>query len=281
MNITINGLKLGEDTKYLIGTPVVGLSKPPIRTADGDYAGRDGGYVSAQFYGKRRISITGWIKADTCEENEDMRANLASALAIRQLLPVFIRTFTNNIYLAEAYPIDLQMDITSPKLSAFKIDLVCPNPYLFDGGDGVDPDSGWIEQTITKFVGGGYVTPYSLPVQWAPGTQPNIITNTGDSYIYPQLKLNGKFTNPRITNITENAFIELNVTTTTGDEIIIDMAPERRTITLNGGSILASRTSESSWWGLRPGDNIIELTSDAGDDADTAVVRWRAQFTGI
>lgn len=279
MNITINGLVIGEDTKYLLGTPVVGLSKPPIRTADGDYAGRDGGYVSAQFYGKRRISITGWIRASTCEENEDMRADLSEALVIRQLLPIFIRTFTGRIYLVEAYPIDLQMDITSPTLSAFKIDLVAPSPYLFDGGDGVDPDSGWIEQTITKFVGGGYITPYSLPVQWHPGTTPNIVNNAGDTYLYPQIRLNGKFTNPRITNITENKFIELNVTTTTTDEILIDL--DRRTVTLNGGSILASRTSDSSWWGLRPGDNILELTSDAGDDASSAVVRWRAQFTGI
>lgn len=279
MNIRINGLELGENTKYLIAAPIVGLSKPAIRTGQGDYSGRDGGYVSSQFYAKRFVTITGWINASTCEENEEMRAALLEAMAIRELLPVFIRTFTGNYYLLEAYPLDLQMDITSAKVSEFKIDLVAPSPFLFDGGDGTDPDSGWIEQTIFKYIGGGYVTPYSLPVQWAPGTTPTVITNTGDSYIYPQIILQDGWTNPQILNITENLFIELDITTTTGDEIIIDM--QRRTITLNGGNILATMTADSSWWGLRPGNNTIQLTSDGGSDPDEATIRWRAQFTGI
>ncbi len=279
MNITINNLQLGENTKYLIASPVAGFSKAPIRTADGDYSGKDGGYVSAQFYGKRAITIVGWIYASTCEENEDMRNDLASALVIRQLLPVFVRTFSGKIYLVEAYVTSLQMDITSPKVSEFKIDLIAPSPFIYDGGDGVDPDSGWVEQPINKLIGGGYSTPYNLPVTWKAGTQPNIINNTGDTYIYPQIRLEGQWTNPRILNVTENAFIELNITTTSGDVILIDL--DKRTITLNGGNILSSRTIDSSWWGLRPGDNMIELTSDDTNDATSGTVRWRAQYTGI
>jgi len=40
MNIVINGLTIGEGTKYLIQPPVSGLSKPAIRTSDGQTARR-------------------------------------------------------------------------------------------------------------------------------------------------------------------------------------------------------------------------------------------------
>lgn len=279
MNITINGLKLGEDTKFLLQSPISGLSKAPIRTADGDYSGRDGGYVSAQLYGKRLVSLQGWVYGSSCEDNELLRGLLMEALEIRKLLPVYIRTFAGDYYLMMAYVTDLKMDITSQRVSAYKIDLLAPDPYLYDVGDGEDPDSGWIQQTISKAVGGGYVFPYVLPVNWQAGISNSIVTNLGDSMVYPQIVLTDKWTNPTITNITTGQHVTLNMTTSVGDVLIIDM--DRRTITLNGGSVIANRTTDSFWWGLLVGDNAIELTSTSGTDNNTAVVRWRTRYSGI
>ena len=131
---------------------------------------------------------------------------------------------------------------------------------------------------IQKAVGGGYITPYVLPVVWEVGTQPNIINNVGAEAL-PQIILNGKWTNPVITNLTTNKFIKLNLTSAVGDKIIIDM--RERTITLNGGSILPYRDSNSDWWGLVHGQNTIEVLSDSQTDTSEAIIRYREQYLGI
>lgn len=279
MYFEIDDLKIGDDSKYHVQSPIVGLDMPTIRMGSGEYSGKDGGYVSTQFYSYRTIVINGFYIGSTCDEADSLRSNLISSLPIRQSLSMFITSFSGDKYLAEVYLRDFKMDMIGGVHGVFQLTFVSPSPYLYDAGDGIDPESGWTEQTIYKLIGGGYVTPYSLPVQWAPGTQPNVIENTGDTYLNPQIILTGVFTNPRITNITENKFIQVDLTTAPGDVLNIDL--QNRTITLNGGSVLASRNADSSWWGLRPGNNTIELTSDDSDDDTSAILRWRSQFLGV
>lgn len=278
MKFDIDGLIIGGDTEYKLVPGITGLGKPGIRMGSGQFGGRDGGYVSSQYYDMRIINIPGHYLGDTCEDAQALRAAL-NAIPIRKLLPVFVTTFTGQIYYLEGYINDLKNDIEADTDGAFNIQLVAPDPYLYDAGDGVDPSSGWIEQEIFKVGGGGYTTPYSLPVTWQPGQTPANVDNTGDIYIYPQLILSGQYTNPRINNLTTGSFIELNLTTSASDEVIIDM--KNRTITLDGGSITAYRTDDSSWWFLQPGINVITLETDSGGDETSAIIRYRPGVEGI
>ena len=54
-------IKLGDLilTSAELEPPVQGLGKPSVRTASGNYSGRDGGWISSQFYSTRQIVITG------------------------------------------------------------------------------------------------------------------------------------------------------------------------------------------------------------------------------
>jgi len=279
MQLKINGLTLGGSSKYQIQAPLSGLEKPPVRMGSGEWSGRDGGYVSSQFYGSRVITISGFYKAASCDEADELRSDMAEALAIRQSLPMFITTFGGKKLFTQTYLKDLKMDITSDIFGIYQITLVAPDPLLYDAGDGVDPDSGWQELPVYKLIGGGYVTAYELPVQWEPGTTPTVATNNGDTFIYPQFKSVGEVTNPRITNLTENKFVQVNVTTNSpDDEIIIDMGA--RTVTLNGGSILSFRTLDSQWWGLPTGNSVIQFESDGVDDVEVGTLRWRNAWQG-
>lgn len=278
MELDIDGLKIGGTSRYKLVPGLSGLGKPPIRTGAGQFGGRDGGYVSSQYYGMRPVTIPGYYLGDDCDDAEALRAQL-NAIPIRKLLPIFVTTFTGQIYYFEGYIDDLKNDIEASTEGAFQIHLTCPDPYLYDAGDGTDPDSGWINQEFYKVGGGGYTTPYALPVTWTPGQTPAQVENTGDIYIYPQLILTGKYTNPRITNLTTGAFIELEVTTAAGQVVVIDM--KNRTITLDGGSVAAYRTDDSAWWALQPGLNVVILETDSGGDEDTAVIRYRPGVEGI
>lgn len=280
MKFLLNGLAIGQDTPYHLEAPISGLEQSPVRLGYGDWSGRDGGYVSSQYYTARTIVLSGFYIGSTCEEADTLRYNLAQTLDIRQSLPLFITSFSGNHYFTQTYLKDFKMDIINPKHGKYQITLIAPDPYLYDAGDGVDPNSGWNNLPIYKLVGGGYVTEYDMPVTWTPGTTPAIATNTGDVTIYPQFKITGVVQNPRITNYNANKFVQINVTTTSPtDEIIIDM--KQRTVTLNGGNILAYRTSDSVWWGLGQGNNTIEFTSSGPSDVNFGTLRWRAAYLGV
>lgn len=281
MLLKINGLELGGTAKYQIEAPVSGLDMPPVRMGQGVWSGRDGGYVSSQFYGVRTIVINGFYIAGTCEEGDELRQGLVAALPIRQSLPLYITTHGGRHLVVNTYVSDTKMDITEGGIfGKYQITLVAPDPVLYEAGDGVDPDSGYIEVPVYKLIGGGYITEYDMPVEWTPGTTPTFIVNDGDVYNYPQIKYVGVVTDPIITNVTENKFVRINVTTTDPtDELLIDM--NKRTVTLNGGSVLSFRTLDSLWWGLRPGTNRIEYTSGSGGDINFATLRYRNGYQGV
>lgn len=281
LTLRLNGLEFGGVSKYQLEAPISGLDGAPIRMGQGVWSGRDGGYVSSQFFGQRVITFKGFVIASSCEELDDLREAFIAAMPIRQTLPLYINTHGGRNLVAETYLQDVKMDILAGGLYAeYQVTLVSPDPLLYEAGDGSDPDSGYIEVPVYKLIGGGYITEYGMPVTWTPGSTPTFVINSGDVMIYPQIKYTGIVTNPIITNVTENKFVRINITTTQPtDVLLIDMY--RRTVTLNGGSVLSFRTLDSEWWGLRPGSNRIEYTSSSGGDAAFAMLRYRNGYQGI
>jgi len=271
MIVTINSLVFGANTKLALSPPIQGLSIPPVRTSSGNYSGRDGGWLSSQFYSPREIVINGSVNGSTCAEAEAIACGLIEALPIRTPLAFDFSPDTGDEYSTEVYFIDIKMDIVSKKQIPFQITLVAPDPYFYKNS------GAWIEEDIEKIVGGGYVTPYILPVEWDASSQPTIINNPTNTDIFPQIVLEGKFTNPRVANLTTGQFIQANVTTTDGDIIIFDL--KERTITLNGGSILPTRSG--TWWGLVQGDNTIEFSSEGGDDDTSGIIRYRPAYSSV
>lgn len=277
MKIILGGIEMGANTDIVLGTPIQGLILPEIRMDSGVYTGRDGGWVNGQFFGMREIVIPGTVNGKSCPDAAALVCSLIDAIPLRQSLPLYVITSEASYY-ADVYLADVAMEIDSNRIHDFVITVVAPDPN-FDEASPTDPNVGWIDDTIYKLIGGGYVTPYILPVEWEAGTTPTTVTNNGSLWVYPQIVLNDKWTNPKITNRTTGQVILLNVTTTTGDQIIIDNL--NHTVTLNGGSILPLFDSSSSWWPLQTGDNVIALESSGSGDASYATVRHKNQFTSI
>ena len=272
-------ITFGGNSKFQIAPPLSGLTSPDIRTGDGLYAGVDGGYVSSQLYGFRNIVISGFYIGKTCQEADELRQQLMSELHIRYLYPIFITSFSGKHYFVEGYITDRRSDITNPTSGEFQITIHCPDPIIYDGGDGVASDSAWFEQTFYKEQPGGFNIAYKVPVTWVGGQMATNIENLGTVAAYPIITLSGKFTNPKITNLTTNEFIELERTTTASDTIVIDM--KERIITLNGVSIASSRTIDSSWWTLSQGDNKIVLETDSNSDNNFGTIKYKVGYLGV
>lgn len=272
-------ITFGGNSKFQITPPLSGLTSPDIRTGDGLYAGVDGGYVSSQLYGFRNIVISGFYIGKTCQEADELRQQLMSELHIRYLYPIFITSFSGKHYFVEGYITDRRSDITNPTSGEFQITIHCPDPIIYDGGDGITSDSAWFEQTFYKEQPGGFNIEYQMPVQWVGGQMATNIENLGTVAAYPIITLNGKFTNPKITNLTTNEFIELERETAVSDTIVIDM--KERIITLNGVSIASSRTIDSSWWTLLQGNNKIVLETDSSSDNNFGTIKYKVGYLGV
>lgn len=274
-----NDIILGGDSAYKLVSPISGLSAPAIRTADGVYAGVDGGYVSSQLYGFRTITLSGFYKGESCQEADDLRLGLMNKLHIRQNYPIMISTFSGRNYYTEGFIADVKSDITMPTAGEFQITLICPDPIIYDGGDGTSPQSSLLQQVFYKEKPGGFTIPSDMPVQWVSGQVATSIMNTGSVEVYPLIILKGAYTNPKITNIVTNQHIKMNLTISGDSELRIDM--KKRIITLNGVSVASSRVLDSTWWSLKRGENRIVLETNKQTDTDFGTIIWRNGFEGI
>lgn len=285
MEIKISDLVFGGDSPYQISPGIQGLGTADIRNGDWLYAGVDGGYMSNQLYGHRTIVFTGFFIADGCRKDYDeLRANLLAKLRIRYLHPIFIKTFGDRYYFTEGYVSDVKTEIENPKVCEFQISMLCPDPIIYDGGDGQSADSAWTEMTFYKQGAGGFDMEYETPVQWISGEMVTSIENLGTLNTYPIITLKGVFHNPTITNRTVGGSITLARTITSGQTVVINMK-ERTIILIDAGgnvaSIASDRTIGSSWWSLASGVNNIVLTTTNSEDTRFGTIKFRNGYGGL
>lgn len=278
MIIRIGDLQFGGKSKYQIEPGISGLSSAAIRTGDGVYSGMDGGYISSQLYGFRTIVFTGFYLANSCEEADELRRNLVTGLRIRYLFPIYITSFSQKNYFTEGYVTDIKADIEGRRAGEFQITMVCPDPYIYDGGDGTTSDSAWVEQPFYKVGAGGFKIRYTTPVNWKAGQQYSLITNNGTVPTYPVINLTGTFNSPTVRNLTTGEFVTIN-RNFTNSTVIIDM--KNRVITQNGVTVASYRTTDSTWWALQAGENRIILETTSSTNTDYGMVRYKQGYEGI
>lgn len=278
MRVILNGLEMNGDwdNNIILTIPISGIGRTTTRVSGSDYSGRDGGYVSSQFQSRREIVLRGLAKGSTSQEAAESLSEVYQATPLRQKLPLYIITDDGTPYFTEVFFVDMNYEAENRLFHKFELILIAPDPnfYIVDLDN---PDDGWVEQTIMEIEGGGYVTPYVLPVVWEPSAQPTVIYNPTNDIVMPQIVLEGRFTEPIVENRTTGQQIKLNVTTAPGDLIIIDML--NRSITLNGGSILPARVG--NWWGLVEGENRIAMSTDDPADTKEGIVRYRLPYVGV
>lgn len=280
MNILLNDLltlSADYDGGNFIITGVTGLGAADIRSSSFLFSGRSGGMVTDQLYGFRQIAITGKIGNNTMTRAQHKidRAALQNAMPIGATFPIEITLFNGETYATEVSLTDLKLEYNQRGyMSDFLIQLTAGDPYFYstDGGD---------EQSalVTRVTQGGYVTPYDLPVNWASGSGPTVVTNDGETLYFPRVELHDEAANPVIINQTTGERFQLDINLVDGDVVIIDMF--KRTVKLNGASIIGNKTEDSIWWALQPGPNSIMLDSDSASDDVTAEIFWRNGVIGL
>lgn len=266
-------LNNAENLMYL-DEPIEGVSGlPNIRSATGVNQGRDGSWVSRQLYEGRYISFQGRIFGGEPIDVENKRRELVSVLQ-RKKLKLRIITYAGMEFITEVFVIANQMPINRElNIVKWKIDLLSEDPLFYDNS------AGELLATVGKVMDGGFDIPFDIPFDISAGGEPSVVTNSGNETVYPIITISTSATNPKLINRATNEFMQVMTTVLDGDKLIIDM--RNKTITHNGLNIYSLQRDGSTFFGLVPGVNVMEIQSDIASENSKAEVRYQSGFLGI
>lgn len=283
MRIFLNDYELGNPAdRIYLNEPVEGLELPSIRTSRGSNTGQHGGWVGPQFFGQRAVTINGHVFSDSLIEGRQKRREIQSHLPLRPTtITVRILDDDGMIYTFDAYVVDFKMPILRSHIKhIFKIELEAADSVIYD-----DAAGSALEATINQAVPGGYQFTSESPqfgssFYFSPGQPSTTVTNTSEVTSYPIITITGAVTNPVFTNRTTGKSFRLDGYAVDSTAVtVIDMG--KRTVKLNGGNAFAYAPVDVDWFGLVPGDNLIEFTSGSGGDVTSATASWRPGYWGI
>lgn len=266
-------LNNAENLMYL-DEPIEGVSGlPNIRSATGVNQGRDGSWVSRQLYEGRYISFQGRIFGGEPIDVENKRRELVSVLQ-RKKLKLRIITYAGMEFVTEVFVMANQMPINRElNIVKWKIDLLSEDPLFYDNS------AGELLATVGKVMDGGFDIPFDIPFNISAGGEPSVVTNSGNETVYPIITISTPATNPKLINRATNEFMQVMATVLEGDKLIIDM--RNKTITHNGLNIYSLQRDGSTFFGLVPGVNVMEIQSDIASENSKAEVRYQSGFLGI
>jgi len=268
------------DLPFTLSVPIEGLETPPVRISQYSKPGEDGLVISNTFYDGRVITIPGTIYSGSPTDYLQARKDITyvcrllkddNGFPISQKFRFAL--VDDEEYFFYGRP-KVSFGIRQGKFTPFLLTIICPDSFIYSG----DLQS---SGSISVPIPGGAIYPVIYPVIYDPSSGGfAAVNNTGNAPSFPTLFLRGILTDPYILNSTTGEFMQLDVTTTNGDDVIeIDML--NKTITLNGTSILGSKIGDSTWWALQPGVNNIYFSTGVTSDTGTLTIEWYNALLGI
>lgn len=263
---------------------VDGLATPVYRTTSIEFAGRNGGMVPDQKYGQRLVTIEGGVDSNTPEDQLAFRQAILSSLSFNENVPVVITTYDNRQYLFYAKFQQPQMPITAHNSTDIQLIAIADDWRLYDATSGsinsatvlklVEGGARW----LTGADGSGWRWRTGSGLRWNQGAGTVNAFNAGTAPANVLITITGANQNPVVRNQTTGEQIQINVTTGAGDVITIDT--NLKATKLNGGNINALVAPGSTYFTLRPGDNLLTLTND-NVSGGVALVEWYSSIAGL
>ena len=280
----LNGILLGTSDSKIQLTEIDGIESAPFRNNNGDWSGKDGGYMSAQLFSGREITFQGFYYDANygCSSNTmSVREEIINFLKIRTLFPIFFQTISGVVYYTQGYVTAINMPYTNTKYGDFQFTFYCPETEIKLAEQFGDEDSVTKRDIIYRDItSGGHLVPETTPVLFEQGYATSIVNYTGSMPCYPKLILTGPFTSDIILqnyNLGKNLIIKKSISE--GSVVEVDM--NSRQVLENGRSISLYVDENSEWWYLQPGQNKIYLMSGGDNDNISCNIEWTVNYQGI
>lgn len=279
-----NSLKIHDITDSACNfflSQVAGLEFPAIRTASYPRAGVDGIDIPSQYTGERRVQLTGKMY------------NFTTAAAFTTIRQAFFKalkpSYDSTGVLVTKWLRFTAMDGNTYRLTGEVLDASAPIDLITSSSFVIDflANSAVIEAynasslNLPLITLGGFILPVVLPIVFSQDTSTQVTaTNNGDAQAWPILTLNGPLTTPRVTNITTGQAMALTLSIGAGQSVVIDML--NKTIVQGGiTNQMQYKSSDSVFWPLQTGTQLIQLSSGNSADTGNGVLTWRNAFTGV
>lgn len=252
--VQIGDIAFNQDPHYWI-TDQSGLGNPPTRTVDYDMPGENFGLFVSSLYARRPFTLTATVIGDDAADLATRRDIFAAAMDTTQGEVPVTFTLANGLIkqiFANCKVSDPQTTTGVVNAVDFQMQFSASFPFF------TNPT---VNQYTTGLpVGGGGTVPLpTVPTGLLGNSGGSVsVVNNGNAMFWPLLKIFGPVTDPQILNKTLNLALELDITISSGQYLLLDT--KRKTIVDNFGTNQYSSKS-GDWWVIMPGANPIEFSA--------------------
>jgi len=278
----------GGNSVYQIMT-IDGLEDlPVIRNQDDNRGYQDGMWTGRDFLSGRNLVFTITVRGDT-NYNMNYYLDLLQANLVPQQQGTGLLQFQlpgSDLQRIDARvrrrAIQINTDYSSGMATAI-YEFFCPDPRYYD-----DQEKTTDLTNATAVAGRTYnrvytatatnpANPNATGMSYGGGAgSPNLITNDGWTTTYPEITIQGPAINPKITDVTAGAFLLIDATIGTNDQLVLNT--DYRTVTLNGVNRRALLNNSSTWFAAPPGTSYYTFTATGTDGNTACVVSWRNAY---
>jgi hypothetical protein len=278
----------GGNSVYQIMT-IDGLEDlPVIRNQDDNRGYQDGMWTGRDFLSGRNLVFTITVRGDT-NYNMNYYLDLLQANLVPQQQGTGLLQFQlpgSDLQRIDARvrrrAIQINTDYSSG-LATATYEFFCPDPRYYDD-EGKSTDlinatavAGRTYNRVYTATATNPANPNDTGMSYGGGAgAPNLITNDGWTTTYPEITIQGPAINPKVTNVTAGAFLLIDATIGTNDQLVLNT--DYRTVTLNGVNRRALLNNSSTWFAAPPGTSYYTFTATGTDGNTACVVTWRNAY---
>jgi hypothetical protein len=179
-------------------------------------------------------------------------------------VPYVINEFntTKQIFMKVLY-VDLPENTRKGLVQPFRLICKIKDPTIYGGTLNV-ADTTPASFTVST---GTAIFPVTLPIIFGASTS-SVTTdanNLGDVPVYPvSINIHGPINSPKITNTTTGEYIQVSTNLAgVNNELVISYDKDSLRVETDGVSVLSSVTTNSTYFKIRPGSNILTLTGSS------------------
>lgn len=273
--ITYNGITLNDANGYYI-TMLDGVFSVPIRTAEDQKTGYDGGHIWNRLYDMRTITIEGDIVGNGVYDFYAKVRSIVNAFNIgnQQSLPLSIGLADGNVKTILAKVITMpQIPLQAGQTDSarFQIMLKSESPYF------QDLSSGNYNIPLSTF--GGFPVASCVPTPVGTTNQILYINNGGSVPSYASLTITGNINNPSVRSGTTGDQFTVNTSLVTGDKLVIQRDNNGINVTKNGINYIQYFTG--SFINISQGNNAIYFSASNYDSSANLNVQFSNSYISL
>ena len=159
------------------------------------------------------------------------------------------------------------------------VSLICPDPYFRDVDEFSKNMAGKTPLLTAPFV----LLPHGSALSSLVLKHEAAIINEGvkPTGMVITFLAKGEVINPRLDNLSTGEYIQVHVTMSQGQRLIVNTNRGNKRITLDGANISNKKDRMSTFVQLIPGENILKYSAQSGQTNLDVFPRWAAEFTGV